>query len=433
MRLQSISNPGKTVSFAEAVDRGIAEDGGLFMPVTIPQLPRDFLNSSRSMTFQEIAFRVAECLLDGEIPNRALRTIVEESLTFPVPLHRLDGQTSVLELFHGPTLAFKDFGARFMARTMAYLHRNDALEMTILVATSGDTGSAVAHGFHNVKGMNVLLLYPSGRVSAIQEKQLTTLSGNVTALEVHGSFDDCQRLVKQAFADEGLSSRKKLTSANSINIARLLPQSFYYFNAYALREDTELPLVFSVPSGNLGNVAAGLLAWKMGLPVRRFVAATNANRVLPRFLETGMFIVEKSVATLSNAMDVGNPSNFVRVMHLFGNSVEAARTMLYSASFSDDETRECIRRKYTETDYILDPHGAVGMLALQSYRGKERTPVQGIVLETAHPAKFLDTYERSMQAVIRTPERLRVSMVGTKQSVKLSSRYEEFKEFLLSI
>ncbi len=280
MRLQNIAKPGRFITFAEAVDQGIGEGGGLFMPVEIPKLPEDFFESIHTKSFQEISFCVAQALLEKEIDDAALRRIIEESMTFPAPLRSLDDKTTVLELFHGPTLAFKDFGARFMARTMAYLHRNDSRELSILVATSGDTGSAVAHGFHNIKGMNVFLLYPSGRVSTVQEQQLTTLSGNVTALEIKGSFDDCQWLVKQAFADKELSTRKSLTSANSINIARLLPQTFYYFNAFAQRPEMASPVVFSVPSGNLGNLTGGLIAWKMGLPVKMFIAATNANDVL---------------------------------------------------------------------------------------------------------------------------------------------------------
>jgi threonine synthase len=431
MRLHSISNPGKIISFAEAVNLGIAEDGGLFMPVEIPRLPDEFFESAASSTFQEMAFNVAQHLLEREIPDGDLRTIVEESMNFPVPLRQLTEQTSVLELFHGPTLAFKDFGARFMAKTMAYLHRNDSRELSILVATSGDTGSAVAHGFHNVKGMSVFLLYPSGRVSHIQEQQLTTLTGNVTALEIEGSFDDCQRLVKQAFTDLELTKRRKLTSANSINIARLLPQTFYYFSAVAQGKGTGLPLVFSVPSGNLGNLTAGLIAWKMGLPVKRFVAATNANRVLPQYLESGVFKAAKSIATLSNAMDVGNPSNLARITYLFKGSIDALRSTLYSRSFSDEETKMCIAETYAEDRYVLDPHGAVGMLALQSYRDKNKSPVHGIVLETAHPAKFMDVYDDAMREAIEVPERLRESMQGTKRSVKLSSKFEGLRAYLL--
>jgi threonine synthase len=431
MRLQSITNSGTTVSFGEAVDLGIAADGGLFMPVNIPLLRSGFLDVIDSLSFQEIAFNVARSLLETEIPDSDLQRIVEDSITFPTPLHDLDEQTSLLELFHGPTLAFKDFGARFMARTVAYLHRNDSREISILVATSGDTGSAVAHGFHNVKGIHVCLLYPSGRVSAIQEQQMTTLGGNTTALEVDGTFDDCQRLVKQAFADKELTGRMKLTSANSINIARLLPQTFYYFNAFALMRDKSLPIVFSVPSGNLGNLTAGLIAWKMGLPVKRFIAATNANDVFTRFIKTGEFKPAKSVATLSNAMDVGNPSNFVRIVHLLGRNLDSIRNVLFSASFTDDETRKCIAETYARDRYILDPHGAVGLLALKSFRQIEKSMVHGIVLETAHPAKFLDIYDDVLKKAIQVPERLRESLQGKKKSVQLSSRFEDLKAHLL--
>ncbi len=431
MRLQNIARPGRLFSFAEAVDQGIGEDGGLFMPVEIPKLSDDFFESLHSKTFQEISFWVAQALLEHEIGDAALRRIIEESITFPAPLHSLDPQNSVLELFHGPTLAFKDFGARFMARTMEYLHRNDSKELSILVATSGDTGSAVAHGFHNVKGMNVFLLYPSGRVSTVQEQQLTTLTGNVTALEIEGSFDDCQRLVKQAFADKELATRKRLTSANSINIARLLPQTFYYFNAFAHRPEKNSTVVFSVPSGNLGNLTGGLIAWKMGLPVKRFIAATNANDILTRYLDTGVFTSAKSVQTISNAMDVGNPSNLARIDYLFGGDIVPMRSVLYSRSFSDDATRTCMRATYERTGYILDPHGAVGMLALESYCGQAQSSFHGIVLETAHPAKFIDVYDQTMKEAISIPEQLRESMRLKKQSVLLSPEFKDLKEYLM--
>ena len=432
MKLRSISGLGKVVSFAEAVERGIAEDGGLYMPVRIPRFGGDFFASIVSLSFPEIAFRVAQLLLEREIPDADLRTIVENAMTFPAPLHDLDEQTALLELFHGPTLAFKDFGARYMARTMEYLHRNDSHEVTVLVATSGDTGSAVAHGFSNVQRIRVCLLYPSRRVSKIQEQQLTTLGGNTTALEVAGSFDDCQRLVKQAFADKDLAGRLNLTSANSINIARLVPQTFYYFNAYARRREKSLPVVFSVPSGNLGNLTAGIMAWKMGLPAERFVAATNANDVFTRFLGTGEFRPSQSVATLSNAMDVGNPSNFVRIRHLFDGDVDAMRKILFSASFTDRQTRGCISHAYARSGYILDPHGAVGVLALNSFRRQEKRAVQGIVLETAHPAKFLDIYDEAIRQVISVPDRLRESLEKKKECVPISSKYEDLKEYLLN-
>ncbi len=431
MKLQSSTGLGRVVTFAEAVERGIADDGGLYMPVRIPAFREDFFASAASLSFAETAFSVAQLMLEGEIPDADLRRIVETSITFPAPLHDLDAQTSLLELFHGPTLAFKDFGAGFMARTVEYLHRNDSREVTVLVATSGDTGSAVAHGFRGVKGIRVCLLYPSGRVSAIQEQQLTTVGGNTTALEVNGSFDDCQRLVKQAFADAVLTGRLRLTSANSINIARLLPQTFYYFNGYTLRRDTRIPVVFSVPSGNLGNLTAGIVAWKMGLPVKRLVAATNANDVFTRFLETGDFKPARSVPTLSNAMDVGNPSNFERIKYLFEGNLESMRRILFSASFTDRQTKECIAGQYARTGYILDPHGAVGVLALDAYRRAEKGPVQGIVLETAHPSKFLDVYDDEIRQVIRVPDRLRVSLEKKKESVPISARYEDLKEYLL--
>ncbi len=433
MKLHSVTDHTLTATFVEAVDRGIAEDGGLFIPDRLPMIDRNFLESSRSLSFQEIASRLAVLLLRDEIPEHDLGKIVQNSLTFPVPLHALDDRTSVLELFHGPTLAFKDFGARFMARTLAYLHRNRSRELTILVATSGDTGSAVASGFLNVEGMNVVLLYPSGRVSSIQEKQLTTVGGNVTALEVDGAFDDCQRLVKQAFADTELRSRKRLTSANSINIARLIPQAFYYFHAYARMPESSGPIVFSVPSGNLGNLTAGLLAAEMGLPVDRFIAATNANAVVPQFLETGLYTPRPAVKTISNAMDVGNPSNFARINALCGENVEHLRRVLYAASFTDEETRREMDDVFSTSDYILDPHGAVASLALRKYRNSSHAWASGVILETAHPAKFLDVYTGSILEAIEVPESLRISMQGTKRSIRIASRYNDFRSFLLSM
>jgi threonine synthase len=432
MRLQSILKPGTTVSFREAVDQGIAEDGGLFMPVEIPRLSEGFIGASRSMTFQEIAFEVVRCLLEDEIPVGEIRRIIEKSMTFPVPIRILDERTSVLELFHGPTMAFKDFGARFMAHTMAYLHRNDSEERTILVATSGDTGSAVAHGFHNVEGMKIYLLYPSHRVSAIQELQLTALTGNVMALEIEGNFDDCQRLVKEAFADRELSGKKRLTSANSINVARLFPQTFYYFSAYAHRTETGRPVVFSVPSGNLGNLTAGLIAWKMGLRADGFIAATNLNDVLPRFLESGVFVPAESIATISNAMDVGNPSNFARIMYLFDGNVKNLRRVLSSSSYSDVDTQRMIVEQFRKNSYVLDPHGAVGALALRHYFEAEEREIDGIILETAHPAKFIDIYEDRMKKAIEVPERLRAMMQGTKHSVRLSAEFGDLKTILMS-
>ncbi|HEX9007129.1 MAG TPA: threonine synthase, partial [Bacteroidota bacterium] len=369
MKLYSTSDRGLTATFAEAVELGIAPDGGLFMPALIPPMPPALLDPRHS--FQEIAFEAALLLLGDEIPAAALRTIVETSLTFPVPVRLLADDLAILELFHGPTLAFKDFGARFMARTLSWLRRGSERETTVLVATSGDTGSAVAQGFHGVEGLAVILLYPSGRVSRIQELQLTTAGGTVTALEIDGTFDDCQRLVKQAFADQDLSRRKNLTSANSINIARLLPQAFYYLEAFVRLPHHDGPIVFSVPSGNLGNLTAGLIAWKMGLPVKRFIAATNVNDVLPRYLATGRFAPAPAVPTLSNAMDVGNPSNLVRIIDLFGGDLERMRGILSSVPHTDAETRAAITDLFQSHGYALDPHGAVGYLALRDYRGRQ--------------------------------------------------------------
>ena len=432
MKLYSTANRNATATFEEAVVRGMADDGGLYMPSTFPMFPREFFRSLGEYSFQETSFRVAKALIEDEIPDEALRGIVDGAISFPAPVHRLDSCTGVLELFHGPTLAFKDFGARFMARTLAYFKRNEKHASTILVATSGDTGSAVAHGFLNLEGFSVVLLYPSRRVSAIQELQLTTVGGNVTALEIDGTFDDCQRLVKQAFRDPLLSSTKSLTSANSINIARLLPQSFYYFQAYAQMPEKDKPVLFSVPSGNFGNLTAGLMAWKMGLPVRRFIAATNVNDVVPKYLATGVFNPAPAIATLSNAMDVGNPNNLPRIVALFGGSLPDLRKTLYAASYTDQETRETIAEVYSRYGYILDPHGAVGYRALQCYGQGNSEPHCGIVLETAHPAKFPDAYDEAMRQSLEVPERLQALLRGTKHSIKLPADFKEFKEFLIA-
>ena len=432
MRFQSTSGSGKSVTFADAVNCGIADDGGLFMPTSIPVLSKDFFRSIDALSFQEISFRVAQILLEGEIPDGSLRMIVEEALTFPAPLHALDDNLSILELFHGPTLAFKDFGARFMARTLAYLNRNDSKEITILVATSGDTGSAVAHGFHNIEGMSVVLLYPSGRVSAIQELQLTTLEGNVRALEIDGTFDDCQRLVKMAILDPALSALQ-LSSANSINVARLLPQTFYYFNAVARLPRKDRPVNFSVPSGNLGNLTAGLISWKMGLPVNRFIAATNSNDTLTRYLKTGLYAPGRAIATISNAMDVGNPSNFARILSLCGNELEEIRGILFSESFQDDATRDAIAEVFHKYGYLLDPHGAVAYAALKRYFSESQGRYFNIVLETAHPAKFPDVYDERQRSALVVPERLQAMLRGQKRSAALSARFENLKDYLLSL
>ena len=406
-------------------------DGGLFIPVAVPVCPAGFLRSIGGLSFPEISLEVARILLAGEIQAADLGPIVADAMTFDAPLRRLDDATSVLELFHGPTLAFKDFGARFMARVMAYMHRGDSEGYTVLVATSGDTGSAVANAFHGMPGVSVVLLYPSGRVSQIQESQLTSLTGNVTALEIDGTFDDCQRLVKQAFADGEVALRRSLTSANSINVARLLPQTFYYFNAFVRLAEGDREIVFSVPSGNLGNLTAGLIAWKMGLPVKRFIAATNVNDVFGRYLDTGNYAPGRAVTTLSNAMDVGDPGNLPRIRALFEGDIGALRKEVYTASCTDEETRASIAEAFDRYGYVLDPHGAVGYFALGRYRAGGAGASTAVILETAHPAKFIDVYDPAVRGSIETPGRLRELMDGEKHSVKLPARFEEVREFLM--
>lgn len=431
MKLISTRGNAAPATFCSAIRTGIAEDGGLYIPAALAPMPRGFFDSAAGRALPSLAFELARHMLEGEIPDQDLGAIIERSLTFPAPLTMLSGDVSVLELFHGPTLAFKDFGAQFMAHTLAWLGRNDPVKRHILVATSGDTGSAVAHAFHNVEGMHVILLYPSGRISHVQELQLTTLRGNVTALEIGGTFDDCQRLVKEAFADAELCGRMHLTSANSINIARLIPQSFYYVGAWAQRPDRTRPVEFSVPSGNLGNLTAGILAMKLGLPVHRFIAAVNANTALPRYLASGAHTPAPAIPTLSNAMDVGDPSNLARLRALYGDDVEALRAVLTSASFSDDETREAIRQVHRTHGYVLDPHGAVGYCGLRHARLTGDGQAMGIVLATAHPAKFLDALDENMRTSVEVPAQLQAALQGEKRSVRLSPAFTGFKEFLL--
>jgi threonine synthase len=431
MKLCSTRDRRLSVSFTEAVRRGMPGDGGLFMPAAIPACSEEFLRAIGGLTFPEIAFEVARLFLGDEIPDAELRTIVAGAITFDAPLRSLDDTTSVLELFHGPTLAFKDFGARFMARTMSYIHRNDSAEYTVIVATSGDTGSAVANAFHGMPGVSVTLLYPSGRVSAIQESQLTSLTGNVSALEIGGTFDDCQRLVKQAFADPALSAARNLTSANSINIARLLPQTFYYFNAFARLGEKERGMVFSVPSGNLGNLTAGLIARGMGIPVKRFIAATNVNDSVGRYLETGIYTPGSAVTTLSNAMDVGDPGNLPRIQALFDGDIGALRNAVYAVSCTDNETRKSIAEAFTKYGYVFDPHGAVGYHALGRFRAGHEGEYTGIILETAHPAKFIDMYDGAVKGSVTIPGRLQDLLGGKKHSVKLPAKFDELKAFLM--
>jgi threonine synthase len=433
MKYYSTNNKNNTVSFKEAVIKGIPEDGGLFMPSEIRKLPEHFFENISKYSFKEISFFAAQNLFNSDIPKSELEKIIDSAITFDAPLVSLNNQIKILELFHGPTLAFKDFGARFMANILSYLNKSSDKEITILVATSGDTGSAVANGFYNIDGINVILLYPSNKVSKIQEQQLTTLDKNITALEILGTFDDCQKLVKQAFLDKNITSIKKLTSANSINLARLLPQSFYYFNAYAQLEDKSLQTIISVPSGNFGNLTAGLIAKRMGLPVNKFIAATNLNDIFPKYLETLKYHPKPSIKTLSNAMDVGDPSNFKRILDLYNHDHQKIKNDIYSESFSDEDTISAMKEVHSNYKYLIDPHGAVGYLALKSYiKELKLDSFSGIILETAHPGKFADIFEKSLNRKIEIPDRLNKCLTKEKHSIKLSSSYKDFKEFLMN-
>ena len=430
MKYFSTKDKKRSVTFRTAVMKGLAENGGLYMPELIPQFSHSWIESMKNMSFHELALKIAEKYCTPDISPEKLQEIIERALTFPSPLVKIKPGVMILELFHGPTLAFKDFGARFMARTLEYFVQFLDKELTILVATSGDTGSAVGSGFQGIEGIRVFLLYPSGKVSHIQEQQLTTIGGNVQALEIKGNFDDCQSLVKQAFQDQVLAEKFCLTSANSINISRLIPQMFYYFDAFRNLDAMKKPVIFSVPSGNLGNITAGLLAMKMGLPVEKIIGATNSNDVFTSFIQTGKFSRRKAIQTYSNAMDVGNPSNLVRIRTLYKNNIGKIREDILSASFSDDETLQIIESFYKETGYVLDPHGAVGYLALEYFIKKMSDDFNGIVLETAHPAKFKSTVEKAIKRHLSVPRTLANSLSLPKQSIILSSRYDEFREYL---
>lgn len=432
MRFYSTNNPSIKVDLREAVTRGLAPDNGLYMPEQINPLPPSFFKEIGRLSFADIGFAVAKNILAGSVPDAALRNMVEHTIQFDSPLVRIEKGISALELFHGPTLAFKDFGARFMSQMLGHFAQMQEQEIVILVATSGDTGSAVANGFLGVEGTRVVVLYPSGKVSEIQEKQFTTLGSNVTAVEVDGSFDDCQRLVKQAFLDDDLKSSYFLTSANSINIARLIPQTFYYFRAYSLLEDPSLPFYIAVPSGNFGNLTGGLLAKTMGLPVEKFIAATNINDVVPEYLKTSRFNPRASRSTISNAMDVGHPSNFVRMLDLFGNDFKRLSTEIAGYAFSDAETVAAMREVYSRTNYVLDPHGAVGYLGLKAFLDG-RVDVNGVFLETAHPAKFKEVVDKVLDADIAIPGPLQKFLKNEKTSVPLTAEFADFKAFLRSI
>jgi threonine synthase len=430
MKLYSTKNPTSFVSLKEAVFKGLPDDNGLFMPEFIPQLEPSFIENLRNHSFQSIAFTVAKNLIGSVIPDKDLKKLVEQSMDFPAPIVSLDDSMHVLELFHGPSLAFKDFGARFMAQLMSYFNKRNKRELVILVATSGDTGGAVAAGFYKTLGIKVVILYPSGKVSMLQEKQLTTLGENITALEVKGTFDDCQALVKKAFLDKELTQKIRLSSANSINIARLIPQSFYYFEAYKQIDSKGKPVVFSIPSGNFGNLTAGLFAQKMGLPVSKFIAATNANDVVPQYLTSGVYTPTPSVPTLSNAMDVGNPSNFARMLDLYSSTWNMMRENIVGYAYDDETTKAAMREVKSKYNYVIDPHGAVGYLALKDYQKKNNAV--GIILETAHPAKFLDDVESILEQKIHIPERL-ASLAEKQKVARLSpTDFDDFKSWLLT-
>ncbi len=432
MRFYSTNKKTKDITLKDAVIQGLASDGGLYLPNEIPSLPDSFWDSLCVRSLQDLSVDVCKPYLQADLKEEEIIQITNEAINFEAPLVKLFDGLYILELFHGPTLAFKDFAARFMSRLM--IHLLDGEQVTILAATSGDTGSAVAHGFYNVPGINVVLLYPKGQVSDIQEKQFTTLGNNITALEVEGTFDDCQHLVKQAFSDTNLREKFNISSANSINIARLIPQTFYYFYAFSqlLKEfNNTLPkTIFSVPSGNYGNLSAGLIAKKMGLNISHFVASANANNIVPKYLETGNFKPQPSISTISNAMDVGNPSNFARILDLYDNSLEDIQKDITGAYFTDKQTKECMKKVYDQTGYVLDPHTAVGYLGLEQYRSTFSEPTAGVVLSTAHPAKFIDVVEDAIGKKIDIPERLAVVIDKKKQTIPMTTDYDDFKKFL---
>ena len=429
MLYHSTSHTSPVATFKEATIRGQAPDKGLYFPESIPVIPKDFIEHIHRYSKEEIALAVIQPYTGDEIPKAELERIVSETVNFDFPLVKLKETIFSLELFHGPTLAFKDVGARFMSRCLGYFVKGGDKHITVLVATSGDTGGAVANGFYDVEGVNVVILYPSGKVSSVQELQLTTLGKNITALEVEGTFDDCQQLVKQAFADKELNNKLFLTSANSINVARWLPQQFYYFFAYQQWPDKKNPPVISVPSGNFGNICAGLLAHRSGLPVQHFIAACNANDVVHQYLETEVYTPKKSVSTLSNAMDVGNPSNFVRILEIFEQQFTSLKNILSSYSFSDEETKAALKEILSTTGYLADPHGAVGYLGLEKYLQQHRGAA-GIFLETAHPVKFYDVVEPVIGQAVPMPDSIKGILEKEKRSIDMPVNYEALKDYL---
>ena len=433
MRYYSTNGNAPIADLHKAVVKGLAEDRGLYMPEKIKQLPREFFDNIDKMSFQEIAYTVADAFFGEDVEADALKKIVYDTLSFDCPVVKIKDDIYTLELFHGPTLAFKDVGARFMARLLQYFIRqeNGKGQVNVLVATSGDTGSAVANGFLGVDGIHVYVLYPKGKVSPIQECQFTTLGKNITAIEVDGVFDDCQALVKNAFMDAELNQHMKLTSANSINVARFLPQAFYYFNAYARMKALGKAdnLVMCVPSGNFGNICAALFGHEMGLPIARFIAANNANDIFYNYLQTGRYEPKPSKQTLANAMDVGDPSNFARIYDLYGKSHERISSLIGGATYSDEQIRQTMRQCYEETGYILDPHGACGYQALAD---SMKPGEVGVFCETAHPAKFKEKVDDILGIDVEIPARLRAFMQGQKQSVPMTKDFADFKQYLMN-
>lgn len=429
MNYYSLNKKAPNSTFKNAVIKGLAPDKGLYFPENITPLPQSFFDNIDNLSNTEIAFEAIKQFISPEIPDSVLKTVVEDTLSFNFPVVKLNENISTLELFHGPTMAFKDVGARFMARCLGYFNKDNTNEVTVLVATSGDTGGAVANGFLGVKGVNVVILYPSGKVSDIQEKQLTTLGQNIKALEVNGTFDDCQAMVKTAFLDEVLTSQMQLTSANSINVARWLPQLFYFMFAYKQLHKQYKNIVFSVPSGNFGNICAGMMAQQLGLPIKHFIASNNENNVVTRYLQSQLYEPKPSIQTISNAMDVGAPSNFIRIQEIYKNQFGTLKENLSSYYFTDDETRDAMLEIYNQYNYIADPHGAVGYLGSKEYL-KENPNAHCVFLETAHPTKFLDVVEGVIKEEQPLPKQIQ-DVMGKNKEATIISTYKDLKNFLL--
>jgi threonine synthase len=432
MQFYSLNKKSQSVNFKDATINGQAPDKGLYFPETIPHLKKEWIDNIENISNEEIAFHVIQPYVGNTINENDLFNIAKETINFNIPLVKVTDNIFSLELYHGPTLAFKDIGARFMSRCLGHFVKDSNKKVTVLVATSGDTGGAVANGFYNVEGVDVVILYPSGKVSSVQEKQLTTLGNNIHALEVAGNFDDCQQMVKAAFMDEELNKKLFLTSANSINVARWLPQQFYYFFAYKQWQEKNNPPIISVPSGNFGNICAGLLANASGLPVKHFIAACNANDVVPQYFATENYQSKKAVATISNAMDVGDPSNFVRIMEIFQQQFSSLKNKVSSCSINDEVTKETLFSVFNEQHYLCDPHGAVAYKALQDYL-KNNINEKGIFLETAHPVKFYDVVEPIINQPVPIPESIKEQLLLEKKSTKIGVDAEELKSFLQSL